>query len=78
MMKQAVINLETLACPSCLQKIEAALKGLDGIEKDSVEVLFNSSRVRTNFDSETVTIEAIEKAIEDLGYPVIRSRVRAA
>ena len=77
-MKKAIIHLETLACPSCLQKIENALKGLNGSEKDSVEVLFNSSRVRTNFDSESVTIEEIEKAIEDLGYPVIRSRVRSA
>jgi len=41
-------------------------------------VLFNSSRVKTNFDSKSVTIEAIEKAIEDLGYPVIRSRVKPA
>jgi len=76
-MKKAVINLETLSCPSCLQKIENALKGLSGVEANSVEVLFNSSRVRTNFDSETVSIEQIEKAIEDLGYPVIRSRVKA-
>jgi len=77
-MKKAVINLETLSCPSCLQKIENALKGLNGVERGSVEVLFNSSRVRTNFDSETVSIEQIEKAIEDLGYPVIRSRVKSA
>lgn len=77
-MKKATINLETLSCPSCLQKIENALKGLSGVEKDTVEVLFNSSRVRTDFDSEAVTIEEIEKTIEDLGYPVIRSRVKAA
>src|SRR5690625_4613578 len=77
-MHKATINLESLSCPSCLQKIENALKGLNGIEKDSVEVLFNSSRVRTNFDPESVTIEEIEKAIEDLGYPVIRSRVKSA
>ena len=76
-MKKAVINLESLACPSCLQKIESAVKGLNGVEKDTVEVLFNSSRVRTNFDSGTIGIEEIEKAIEDLGYPVIRSRVKA-
>lgn len=78
MMKKAVINLETLSCPSCLQKIEKAVKGLDGVEKDSVEVLFNSSRVRTNFDSASISIEKIEKSIEDLGYPVIRSRVKSA
>lgn len=77
-MQKAIINLETLACPSCLQKIENAVKGLNGIEKDTVEVLFNSSRVRTNFDGETISIEDIEKAIEDLGYPVIRSRVKPA
>lgn len=76
-MKKAVINLESLSCPSCLQKIESAVKRLDGVEKDSVEVLFNSSRVRVNFDSASVEIEAIEKAIEDLGYPVIRSRVKS-
>lgn len=76
-MMKAVINLETLACPSCLQKIENAVKGLNGVEKDTVEVLFNSSRVRTNFDSDEISIEEIEKSIEDLGYPVIRSRVKA-
>ena len=77
-MKKATINLETLSCPSCLQKIENAVKGLDGIEKDSVQVLFNSSRVRTNFDPDAVAIEDIEKAIEDLGYPVITSRIKSA
>lgn len=77
-MQKATINLESLSCPSCLQKIENALKGLDGVDKDSVEVLFNSSRVKTNFDSKLVTIEAIEKSIEDLGYPVIRSKVKSA
>ncbi|HZW68013.1 MAG TPA: heavy-metal-associated domain-containing protein [Pseudogracilibacillus sp.] len=76
-MQKAVIHLETLACPSCLQKIEAAVKGLKGVEKESVEVLFNSSRVRTNFDGDAITIQEIEAAIEKLGYPVIRSRVKA-
>jgi len=78
MMKKATINLETLSCPSCLQKIENAVKGLNGIEKESVKVMFNSSRVRTNFNSDSITIEDIEEAIENLGYPVIRSRVTSA
>lgn len=77
-MKNAIIRLETLSCPSCLQKIENALKGLNGIEKESVKVLFNSSKAKASFDSETITIEEIEKAIEDLGYPVIKSTVKAA
>ncbi|CQR48410.1 Copper chaperone CopZ [Paraliobacillus sp. PM-2] len=77
-MQKATIQLETLSCPSCLQKIENAVKGLDGVEKDSVTVLFNSSKVRANFDSESITIKDIENAIGDLGYPVIKSKVTSA
>ena len=77
-MQKATIHLESLACPSCLQKIESAVKGLNGVDKDSVKVMFNSSKVRVEFDSEAVTIEAIEKAIEDLGYPIIKSKVKPA
>ena len=29
-MKSATIQLETLTCPSCMLKIEGALKNLDG------------------------------------------------
>lgn len=77
-MQKATIQLETLSCPSCMQKIENAVKGLTGIVKESVKVMFNSSKVKTDFDSEAVKIEDIEKAIEDLGYPVIKSKVKPA
>lgn len=77
-MRKATIQLETLSCPSCLQKIDNAVKGINGVEKDSVKVMFNSSKVKTNFNSETVEIQDIEKAIEDLGYPVIKSKVKSA
>ena len=77
-MQKATIQLETLSCPSCLQKIENAMKGLNGIDKDSVKVLFNSSKVKVDFDSASSSIEAIEKAIQDLGYPVIKSKVKVA
>lgn len=76
-MQKATIQLETLSCPSCLLKIENVVKGLDGVEKDSVKVRFNSSKVNTEFNSEVLAIEDIEKAIEDLGYPVIKSKVKA-
>ncbi|NLM04572.1 MAG: heavy-metal-associated domain-containing protein [Clostridiales bacterium] len=75
-MKSATIQLETLACPSCMQKIEGALKSLDGIDKDSINVSFNSSRARLNFDEELVSIEKIEDAITKVGYEVIKSRVK--
>ncbi|TQS71852.1 heavy-metal-associated domain-containing protein [Ornithinibacillus gellani] len=77
-MQKATIQLETLACPSCLQKIENAVKGLNGIEKDSVKIMFNASKVKTDFNSKAISIEQIEKAIEDLGYPIIKSKVKSA
>lgn len=76
-MAKAAIQLETLACPSCMQKIENAVKGLEGIDQSTVKVMFNSSKVKTDFDEDTIAIEAIEKAIEDLGYPVIKSKVKS-
>jgi len=76
-MSKAAITLETLTCPSCLQKIESAVKGLVGIDDDTLKVLFNSSKVKVDFDSESISVEEIEKVIEDLGYPVIKSKVKA-
>lgn len=77
-MHKATIQLETLSCPSCLQKIENGVKNLNGVNKDSLKVMFNASRVRVDFDESVIKIEEIEKAIQDLGYEVIRSRVKAA
>ena len=77
-MSKAVITLETLACQSCLKKIENAVKGLNGIDQNSVRGVFNVSKVRIDFDEKMVTIEDVEKVIEGLGYPVINSKVKAA
>lgn len=77
-MTKAVLTLETLSCPSCLQKIESAVKGLKGIDKESVKVLFNSSKVKTEFDEQILSVKEIEKAITDLGYPVLKTTVKSA
>lgn len=75
-MKKATIYLETLTCPSCMLKIEGAMKGLDGIEQDTINVSFNSSRARFDFDEEKVSIKEIEDAITRVGYEVKRSKVK--
>ena len=77
-MKKATIQLETLTCPSCIQKIEGAMKKLEGVDQDTVKVMFNASRVKANFDDEKVSIEEIEKAITTLGYGIEKSKVKAA
>ena len=76
-MQKATIQLETLACPSCMQKIENAVKSLEDVDKESVNVLFNSSKVKLNFDEEKLSIGTIENAITALGYEVKKSQVIA-
>ncbi|MCK9217817.1 MAG: cation transporter [Firmicutes bacterium] len=75
-MKSATIQLETLVCPSCSQKIEGLLKGFDGIVKDTASVSFNNSKVKFEFDEEKLSVEDVEKAINKLGFDVIKSKVK--
>lgn len=76
-MKNATIQLDTLTCPSCVQKIENATKSMNGVDKESVKVLFNSSKVKFDFDDEKLSVEDVEKAITALGYEVKKSQVKA-
>ncbi|NQP54095.1 heavy-metal-associated domain-containing protein [Streptococcus suis] len=76
-MQKATIQIETLTCPSCMQKIENGVKSLDGVDKKSIKVLFNSSKVRVEYDDEKVSIKDIENAIDKLGYEVLKSQVKA-
>ncbi len=75
-MKKATIQLGTLTCPSCLLKIENALKSLAGINKGSISVSFNTSKAKLEFDDSQLSTEAIEKSITDLGYDVIKTLVK--
>lgn len=75
-MKKATIQLETLTCPACAQKIESAVKSLEGVQKDSVSVMFISSKVKLDFDDVKLSVGEIEKAISTLGYEVIKSQVK--
>ena len=74
-MKKATIQLETLTCPSCIAKIEGALKKVDGVDDASTKISFSSNRVRLDFDDSKTSIEAIENSITKMGYSVEKSRV---
>lgn len=71
-MSQAVLQLETLTCPSCVAKIEAALTRTEGVE--DVKVLFNSSRVKVGYQEDTVNTDKLKEIVEKLGYEVKRVR----
>lgn len=73
-MKKGTMQLETLTCPSCIQKIEGAVKKMDGIQEDTLKISFNSSKVKFDFDEEKVSLHDVEKAIVKLGYDVLKSQ----
>lgn len=75
-MKSVTMQLDTLTCPSCALKIEGAAKATSGVVKDSVKVMFNSSKVKFDFDDGNGSVEDVEKAITALGYEVKKIQVK--
>jgi copper chaperone len=71
-MTSKTFQLQTLTCPSCINKITAGVKSLPGVEQ--VEVLFNSSRVKVDCAEDTCSYEDIKNTIEQLGYEVLSEK----
>lgn len=72
-MRKAVFQLETLTCPSCIKKIENMLTKTEGVQ--FAKVLFNTSKVKTEFDDTQVSASKLEEKIQKLGYEVLSARV---
>lgn len=72
-MKKVVFNMEPFTCPSCVKKIENTVSKVDGVSE--VQVMFNSGRVRADFDSSKTSADVLEDTIVRLGYPVLSKKV---
>ncbi|MGX7077828.1 heavy-metal-associated domain-containing protein [Globicatella sanguinis] len=75
-MKQAIFKLETLTCPTCVSKIEAAINSFKGVDQSSIKVLFNSSKLKFNFEETIVEVEIIKDKIEAMGYQVLDIKLK--
>ncbi|MDD2190097.1 MAG: heavy-metal-associated domain-containing protein [Eubacteriales bacterium] len=71
-MARAEFILEPLTCPTCVKKIESTLAKAKGVE--SAKVLFNSNKVKTEFDEAITNSEKLKLTIENLGYSVLSSK----
>ncbi|HEX7057276.1 MAG TPA: heavy-metal-associated domain-containing protein [Bacilli bacterium] len=65
-MQTATIRLETLSCPSCVAKIESALRQTKGIAE--AKVLFHACKVKATFDENATNTERIANVLARLGY----------
>ncbi|HLQ40616.1 MAG TPA: heavy metal-associated domain-containing protein [Tetragenococcus sp.] len=73
-MQKVIIQLGTLTCPSCMQKIEQALKTEAGVKQ--VRVLFNASKVKIEINPTVTNAQQLQKVIEKLGYSVENCKVK--
>lgn len=72
-MKKVVFNMEPFTCPSCVKKIENTVGKVNGVS--DVKVMFNSDRVRAEFDESKTDADTLESTIVRLGYPVLSKKV---
>ena len=75
-MKQVIFKLETLTCPTCVSKIQAAINSFKGVDQSSIKVLFNSSKLKFNFEETIVEVEIIKEKIEAMGYQVLDIKLK--
>lgn len=60
------LRSQELTCPSCITKIEKALKGLEGVSEAKVH--FNTGRILVEHDPDKVKAEALVESVRKAGY----------
>ena len=63
---RTVLRSDELSCPSCVPKIEKALRALPGVEK--ADVRFNTGRIEVEHDPARASVEALVQAVRGTGY----------
>lgn len=64
--KRIVIPIGGMTCAACSRAVERALKKVEGVE--SVYVNISTHKARITYDSSSVNVETLNKAITDAGY----------
>jgi copper chaperone CopZ len=65
-MKKTLLRSQELSCPSCVAKIESALRALDGVSE--AKVFFNTGKIEVQHDPQIVQPEELVKAVKSVGY----------
>lgn len=68
-MQKVIFQLDTLTCPSCVSKIESALKTARGVS--AAQVRFHVSKVVIEFDRGLTDEPALQSLLTKLGYRVL-------
>jgi len=63
---KTILRSDELSCPSCVPKIEKALKGLPGVT--SAQVHFGTGRIEIEHDPARTGVDALIGAVRGTGY----------
>lgn len=66
-MKETIIKVQGMACEGCENRIQNALKNMEGIEK----VVANHKEGTVTVTANETLINMIKEKIEDLGFEVL-------
>ncbi len=74
--KRTAIKIGGMHCAGCVSAIQGYVSDLPGISK--IEVNLANEKATLEYDESKVRFDAIEKAIEEVGYKVVYEKLRLA
>jgi copper chaperone CopZ len=63
---KTILRSRELSCPSCVVKIEKALKAVDGVQ--DARVYFNSGRIEVEHEPDKIQVEKLVDVVRSVGY----------
>ena len=63
---KTLLRSKELSCPSCVAKIEKALKTVDGVQEAKVH--FNTGRIEIEHDPQKASGDELVQAVRSVGY----------
>jgi len=64
--RKTTLRAQDLSCPSCVPKIEKALKGVDGVS--AADVHFTTGRISVEHDPSRAPVDDLVRAVAKAGY----------
>lgn len=63
---KTILRSDEFSCPSCVAKIEKALKALPGVE--DARVHFSTGRIEIDHDPASAPVDTLVQAVRSTGY----------
>ena len=67
MTRTDTLHLSGMTCPHCVRAVRSALESVPGVTVEDVDI----GTARVQYDDETVQRDALRRAVEREGYPLV-------